>query len=168
MLPLHTFGPALAMFSMLNTAMPTYAKTTTYPTKSEIKDKFALLNGDEPLSFYELNVAQDVKWTLMGTHPLAGVYNNLTIFLFDSVGRLDYTIDHSKPTSFEVTRIVGGGNEEWSVQELHGTATCKNGIILLDSGVPGRSVHGVLQAADVAYCRPDLRQHVLLGHPMEH
>jgi hypothetical protein len=32
-----------------------------------------------------------------------------------------------------LTHVAGGGDEEWSVQELHGLGLCKNGTILYRS-----------------------------------
>jgi hypothetical protein len=62
----------------------------------------------------------------MGTHPLAGEYHNKTIFLKDTLERLGNT--HVTGTAtLNLVHIVGGGDEEWSVQELHGTGVCKNG-----------------------------------------
>ena len=63
----------------------------------------------------------------MGTHPLAGEYNNLTIFEIDTILRLENTVDPSHPLELSVVNIVGGGDEAWSVQELHVQGICKNG-----------------------------------------
>ncbi len=62
----------------------------------------------------------------MGTHPLAGEYHNRTIFLTDAIMRLDNTLLNGTGT-LDLVHIVGGGNEEWSAQELHGLGVCKNG-----------------------------------------
>ncbi len=62
----------------------------------------------------------------MGTHPLAGEYHNSTIFLKDALERLGNTLVAGTST-LNLVHIVGGGDEEWSVQELHGTGVCKNG-----------------------------------------
>lgn len=62
----------------------------------------------------------------MGTHPLAGEYHNRTIFLTDAVMRLDNTIVNGTGT-LDLVHIVGGGDEEWSAQELHALGVCKNG-----------------------------------------
>jgi hypothetical protein len=66
----------------------------------------------------------------MGTHPLAGEYHNRTIFAIDALARLSNTLDPAHPGTLELTHIVGGGDEEWSVNELHGTGICKNGTYL--------------------------------------
>lgn len=63
----------------------------------------------------------------MGTHPLAGEYHNRTIFIADTLERLANTEDPSNPLTLSVTNIIGGGNDEWSVQELHVLGSCKNG-----------------------------------------
>jgi len=63
----------------------------------------------------------------MGTHPLAGLYTNKTIFAEDALQRLSSTLDTSKGSKLEVTNLVGGGEDEWSTVELHATAVAKNG-----------------------------------------
>lgn len=62
----------------------------------------------------------------MGTHPLAGEYHNRTVFLTNAIERLANTLIAGTST-LELVHIVGGGDEEWSVQELHATGVCKNG-----------------------------------------
>jgi ketosteroid isomerase-like protein len=96
-----------------------------YPSVERITEIFGLLSSPDPATFYGY-VAENVNWTLMGTHPLAGQYHNRSIFLADAVLRLNNTLDPTHPTSFDLVRVIGGGNE-WTVQELHGTGTCKNG-----------------------------------------
>jgi hypothetical protein len=67
----------------------------------------------------------------MGTHPLAGMYTNKTIFAEDALQRLSSTLDTSKGTSLVVTNLVGGGEDEWCTVELHATATAKNGKFII-------------------------------------
>ncbi len=62
----------------------------------------------------------------MGTHPLAGQYHNRTLLLTDAIMRLDNTIVNGTGT-LDLVSIVGGGDEEWSSNELHGLGVCKNG-----------------------------------------
>ena len=71
----------------------------------------------------------DVDWNVQGSHPLAGIYNNKTIFLINAVARIAKIQDASKPHSMEVKNIVGGCDEEWSAQELHVRAVMNNGNI---------------------------------------
>lgn len=99
--------------------------TTKYPNKCQIAQIFNNLSEGNSKAFFA-HVAPDVDWTLMGTHPLAGVYHNRTIFLADAVMRLDNTIVNGTGT-LDLVHIVGGGDEEWSANELHALGVCKNG-----------------------------------------
>lgn len=63
----------------------------------------------------------------MGTHPLAGVYHNKTIFAVNALAQLANTLDPTIPATLNTTFISGGGEDEWSVQELHSLGVCKNG-----------------------------------------
>jgi ketosteroid isomerase-like protein len=110
-------------------------KNTTYPDKCHITKVFNYLSTGNDTAFFT-QVAPDVHWTLMGTHPLAGQYHNRTVFITDSLERLDSTLDPAYPTTLTLTHIVGGGDEEWSVQELHGLGVCKNGNNFLQKYSP--------------------------------
>lgn len=99
---------------------------TTYPDKCYIAKIFGYLNSGNSSEFFD-QVAPDVHWTLMGTHPLAGDYHNRTVFLTDTIQRLATAGDASMPHSLMLTHVIGGGDEEWSVQEMHALGTMKNG-----------------------------------------
>jgi hypothetical protein len=99
---------------------------TKYPNECQISKVFENLAQGNFTAFLA-HLAPDVSWTLMGTHPLAGVYHNRTIFAIDALARLSQTLDPAHPTSLELTSIIGGGHNEWSTQELHGLGICKNG-----------------------------------------
>ncbi|KAH8807426.1 hypothetical protein F5884DRAFT_857007 [Xylogone sp. PMI_703] len=101
---------------------------TTYPSQCRILQIFSYLANDD-IDAFSAQVAPDVNWTVMGTHPLAGQYNNRTLFIADTLQRLSHTEDPSNPLALTVTNIIGGGNEQWSVQELHVLGACKNGLI---------------------------------------
>jgi ketosteroid isomerase-like protein len=103
--------------------------STTYPNQCQISGIFDYLAQGNFTAFLS-KVAPDVSWTLMGTHPLAGVYHNKTIFAIDALARLSNTLDSTQPTKLDLTHIIGGGNSEWSLQELHGLGVCKNGKLL--------------------------------------
>ena len=45
-------------------------------------------------SFFD-NVADDVHWTVMGTHPLAGVYKSKEDFLKNTFERLDKVLAYN-------------------------------------------------------------------------
>lgn len=94
-----------------------------YPNKCQIFQVFHHLNeGNFPAFF--ANVASDVEWTLTGTHPLAGVYHNRTFFIADAIELLANVLKSGGTAN--LLSIVGGGDEEWSVQEIHALDVCKN------------------------------------------
>ncbi|KAF2665442.1 hypothetical protein BT63DRAFT_459017 [Microthyrium microscopicum] len=106
---------------------PNQAKTT-YPNKCQISEVFGYL-ADGNFTAFLSKVSPTVNWTIMGTHPLAGTYTNRTIFAIDALQRLSNTLQSTAGTTpLTLTQIIGGGDEEWSVQELHGLGTCKNGL----------------------------------------
>ena len=113
--------PAPAQYCSANQSLA----TTKYPNKCQIAQVFNHLDEGNFTAFFA-KVAPDVEWTLMGTHPLAGDYHNRTIFLTDTLERLGNTFVAGTST-LSLVQIVGGGDEEWSAQELHGTGVCKNG-----------------------------------------
>jgi hypothetical protein len=104
----------------------TYSTKTLYPTRCQIGQIFDTLQGGNFSTFFK-HLSPTVHWTLMGTHPLAGLYTNKTIFAEDALQRLSATLDPSKASKLEVMNLVGGGEDEWSTVELHATAFAKNG-----------------------------------------
>jgi hypothetical protein len=103
--------------------------STTYPDQCQISQIFGYLAQGNFTAFLS-KVSPNVSWTLMGTHPLAGVYHNKTIFAVNALARLSNTLDNTQSTKLDLTHIIGGGNSEWSLQELHGLGVCKNGKLL--------------------------------------
>ena len=97
-----------------------------YPSECEITKIFDNLNQGNFTAFFE-HVADDVHWTLMGTHPLAGQYHNRTIIITDAIERLANTLRPEPAATLNLTQVIGGGDSEWSVQELHGYGIAKNG-----------------------------------------
>ena len=55
---------------------------------SYVKSLFANLENGKSDAFFE-HVADDVSWTVMGTHPLAGNYRTKADFLTHTFARLD-------------------------------------------------------------------------------
>ncbi|KAM0803136.1 hypothetical protein BDR22DRAFT_841714 [Usnea florida] len=99
-----------------------------YASRCHIVNLFNALVAGDARTFYA-NVVEDVDWNVQGSHPLAGIYNNKTIFLINAVARIAKIQDASKPHSMELTNIVGGCDEEWSAQEIHVRAVMNNGNI---------------------------------------
>ncbi len=58
------------------------------PTHQKVSDIFAHLQTGEGEKFFE-HVADDVSWTVMGTHPLAGHYNSKDEFTRNTFERLN-------------------------------------------------------------------------------
>ena len=148
--------------------------STTYPNKCEIFQVFNHLNQGNFSAFFA-NVAPDVEWTLMGTHPLAGVYTNRTIFITDAILRLANTL--APGATANLLSIIGGGAEEWSVQEIHALGVCKNGEPLsshrAEPLIPQERFGPVRLASTfvtdlLRSNRPQVRQRLLLGHTLEH
>lgn len=71
------------------------------------------------------NFVEDIDWTVMYTQPLAGHYNNLTLFIVNGVFRLLDTFDGN--ANFSLVNVVGGCDNAWSVQETLVEGKCKNG-----------------------------------------
>lgn len=97
-----------------------------YPSETEITKIFDPISEGNFMAFFA-HVVPNVSWTMMGTHPLAGEYHNITVFAIDALERLKQTMDTSQAVSMKLVNVIGGGDSEWSVQELHGTGVCKNG-----------------------------------------
>jgi hypothetical protein len=106
----------------------TYPDTpnTPYPNQKQICDTFSLLTSSaHPFDFFT-KVAEDVLWTIEGSHPLAGTYNNRTV-LVATFSRIDETGSAANPLAVSLVNIIGGGDEMWSVEELHVQGICRNG-----------------------------------------
>ncbi|KAJ9314289.1 hypothetical protein DTO271D3_5518 [Paecilomyces variotii] len=115
-------------------AAPTGSATSGYPDKAEITKIFtSFTEGDYPGFFSHL--APNFTWTMMGTHPLAGQYHNVTIFAVDTLKRLGNVLRTSPAPSTKLLNVIGG-NSEWSVQEVYGTGVCKNDSHGSHAGIP--------------------------------
>ncbi|KAI9871211.1 MAG: hypothetical protein M1830_003194, partial [Pleopsidium flavum] len=104
---------------------PTCTSNTTYPSQAQIGKIFGYLTAGNYTAFFA-NVIEDVDWSVMGTHPLAGEYHSQEIFINDTLVLLDKTAAPDHPIVLSLVNIIGGGNEEWSVQELHALGVCKD------------------------------------------
>jgi ketosteroid isomerase-like protein len=56
--------------------------------RSAIEDLFRLLEHPDTTSEFFDHVADDVQWTVMGTHPLAGTFSSKAEYLAATFGRL--------------------------------------------------------------------------------
>jgi ketosteroid isomerase-like protein len=69
------------------------------------------------------HVADNVSWTVMGTHPLAGTYHNKEDFLNHTFRRLKKNLKGN--LSLQITHVYTDGDT--AIVEMHTAATAKNG-----------------------------------------
>ena len=94
----------------------------TETTRALIADLFARYEEGDSGPFFE-HVADDVRWTVMGRHPLAGAYTSKQEFLDATYERLARVL--AEPVRPTVTRIIAAG--EWAVVQWRGTAPTREG-----------------------------------------
>jgi ketosteroid isomerase-like protein len=83
---------------------------------------FRNLSTGNRSTFFD-SVADNVHWSVMGTHPLAGVYNSKTDFLKHTFERLDKLL--KRGVVIRIDHIVVSG--ETAVVEMSSTSTALNG-----------------------------------------
>ena len=89
---------------------------------SYVKSLFASLEDGRSGAFFE-HVADDVNWTVMGTHPLAGTYRTKADFLAHTFARLDKILKEG--VVLRVTNILVDGDS--AAVELESLSTALNG-----------------------------------------
>jgi ketosteroid isomerase-like protein len=92
-------------------------------TSDSVRKIFSGLENGDGASFFE-HVADNVDWTVMGTHPLAGHYSSKNAFREGTFARLDKVLP--KGTQLTVEHLMVQGDE--AVVELRSLATAKNGM----------------------------------------
>jgi len=83
---------------------------------------FENLSTGNASAFFD-NVADDVHWTVMGTHPLAGVYKSKDEFLKKTFERLDKVLKGG--VILKVDHVFVSGDT--AVVEMNQTSTALNG-----------------------------------------
>ncbi|MGB9202132.1 nuclear transport factor 2 family protein [Methanobacterium sp.] len=91
-------------------------------TKEYVQNLFHFLETDDNSLFFD-KVADDVNWTVMGTHPLAGTYHSKTDFIVNTFLRLNKIL--KKGVILKVKNIVI--QNETAVVELESLSTALNG-----------------------------------------
>jgi ketosteroid isomerase-like protein len=89
---------------------------------SEVTKLFNLLKIGNNELFFE-NVADDVSWTVMGTHPLAGEYKSKDEFLSNTYHRLDKVLKEG--VILKVNNVIVQG--DYAVVEMESLSTALNG-----------------------------------------
>jgi ketosteroid isomerase-like protein len=89
---------------------------------SYVRSLFANLEHGKGDAFFE-HVADDVNWTVMGTHPLAGNYHTKSSFLAHTFARLNKILKEG--VVLRVTNILVDGDS--AVVEMESLSTALNG-----------------------------------------
>jgi ketosteroid isomerase-like protein len=89
---------------------------------SYVESLFANLEKGQSGAFFE-HVAEDVNWTVMGTHPLAGTYHTKADFLAHTFARLDKILKEG--VLLRVTNILVEGDR--AAVEMESLSTALNG-----------------------------------------
>ena len=84
---------------------------------------FAGLQHGDGAAFFE-HVADDVDWTVMGTHPLAGHYQSKADFTAATFAKLGKVLPDGAQLHVDGLFIAG----DVAIVELHSKATAKNGF----------------------------------------
>jgi ketosteroid isomerase-like protein len=92
-------------------------------TEHEVRALFSKLESGDGKNFFD-HVADDVDWTVEGTHPLAGHYRSKEEFFSHTFARLNKILPGG--TQLKVESILTSG--DWAVVELRSMATARNGM----------------------------------------
>ena len=90
---------------------------------NEARQLFGYLESNESERFFS-RVADDVHWTVMGTHPLAGSYHSKEDFLNATFRRLNRILQEG--VVLKVTHVYSDGNTV--IVEMKSLSTAKNGM----------------------------------------
>ena len=88
-----------------------------------VRDIFKGLESGDGAAFFK-QVADDVDWTVMGTHPLAGHYRSKKDFIAGTFAKLDRVLPQGAQLIVEHLIV----NDDQAAVELHSLATAKNGL----------------------------------------
>jgi ketosteroid isomerase-like protein len=92
-------------------------------TLEAVRQIFSKLERGDGSAFFN-HVADDVDWTVMGTHPLAGRYRSKAAFRAATFEKLDNVLTDG--VQLRIVQILVA--EDWAVVELRSEAVAKNGM----------------------------------------
>ena len=92
-------------------------------THQRVREIFKGLENGEGSAFFQ-HVAENVDWTVMGTHPLAGHYLSKDAFIEGTFAKLGQVLPHGAQLHTENVILEG----DQAVVELHSLATAENGM----------------------------------------
>jgi uncharacterized protein len=88
-----------------------------------VRQIFAGLEHGDGAGFFT-HVADDVDWTVMGTHPLAGHYKSKADFVAGTFAKLGKVLPNG--AQLHVDNLIV--QDDVAIVELHSEATAKNGF----------------------------------------
>jgi ketosteroid isomerase-like protein len=88
-----------------------------------VRSIFKGLETGDGAAFFE-HVADDVDWTVMGTHPLAGRYRTKAAFVAGTFAKLGKVLPNG--AQLRVANLIV--RDDQAVVELQSDATAKNGM----------------------------------------
>src|SRR5258708_38862642 len=92
-------------------------------TSEGVREIFKGLENGDGAAFFE-RVADDVDWTVMGTHPLAGHYPSKKAFVEGTCAKLSQVLPKGAQLHVEDSIVEG----DQAVAKLASPETGKNGI----------------------------------------
>jgi hypothetical protein len=92
-------------------------------TSEHVREIFEGLESGDGAAFFK-HVADDVDWTVMGTHPLAGRYLSKQAFIEGTFDKLARVLPQGAELHTEHVIV----QDDQAVVELHSLATAKNGM----------------------------------------
>jgi uncharacterized protein len=92
-------------------------------TADRVREIFKGLESGDGTIFFK-HVAEDVDWSVMGTHPLAGHYLSKKAFIDGTFAKLAKVLPQGAELHTEHVIVQG----DQAVVELHSLATAKNGM----------------------------------------
>jgi uncharacterized protein len=104
-------------------ALVQHKKEIPMITEDYVRSIFKGLENGDGASFFE-HVADDVDWTVMGTHPLAGPYKSKADFIAGTFAKLGKVLPNGAQLVVEHLIV----KDDQAVVELHSLATAKNGM----------------------------------------
>src|SRR5271155_1915021 len=92
-------------------------------TSDRVRESFRGLEKGDGAAFFQ-QVADDVDWTVMGTHPLAGHYRSKKAFIDGTFAKLGQVLTDGAQLVVEHSIV----KDDEAVVELRSLATAKNGM----------------------------------------
>jgi uncharacterized protein len=92
-------------------------------THESVRELFKGLEDGDGSAFFQ-HVADNVDWTVMGTHPLAGHYLSKKAFIEGTFAKLGQVLPNGAQLHTENVIVEG----DQAVVELHSLATARNGM----------------------------------------